>query len=411
MTELANGFTVLTESTKFPGNVHMGFLLGVGTRDETAETSGSLLAIKNTYLKTIKHTNETINYGMIQMSGGAMSMDYDQETSYYRGHSLDYDVTDMFQMMVDIALEPRSVMSANVAKDKNRKSHALKKHLMKFDPFAYNEELLLKTAFGYNTLGMPLHGLESNVENIDARVLQKFMMDNITPRKCVIVANGINNHNEFVNLAKERLGELTAVPEHKYTRTPSQYLGGEFRNWTETPQTSITVGFEGVHWKSSSQAVLAVAAELLGNSGHGLTSQASQIVAENAFVDSAQSINAHFSDSGVFGFQVIGSGSHSADLMSVLLQELNELKSAVSDEDLNRAKNRLKMSVLHDVECHGNRLEEMARNYSAFGGELNFHKYSEKIDAVTSSDITSVRNISLTILRPLRAYLPLTQPS
>jgi processing peptidase subunit beta len=65
VTNLTNGFTVLTESASFPGTVNMGFLMDVGTRDETAETSGSLLAIKNTYLKTLKHTNETINYGMI----------------------------------------------------------------------------------------------------------------------------------------------------------------------------------------------------------------------------------------------------------------------------------------------------------------------------------------------------------
>jgi hypothetical protein len=56
---------VVTESQSFPGAVHMGFLIDVGTRDETPETSGALLALKNTYLKTLKHTNETINYGMI----------------------------------------------------------------------------------------------------------------------------------------------------------------------------------------------------------------------------------------------------------------------------------------------------------------------------------------------------------
>ena len=136
VTNLANGFTVLTESSAFPGTVNMGFLLDVGTRDETAETSGALLALKNTYLKTLKHTNETINYGMIQMSGGAMQMDYDQERTYFRGHCLEYDTIDMFQMMVDIALEPRSVMAANVAKSKNQKSHDLANHLASFDPFS-----------------------------------------------------------------------------------------------------------------------------------------------------------------------------------------------------------------------------------------------------------------------------------
>lgn len=182
-TTLSNGFTVLTESEDFPGAVHMGFLMNVGTRDETPETSGALLALKNVYLKTLKHTNETVNYGMIQMSGGDMEMDYDQETTYFRGHCIEYDTVDMFQMLVDIALEPRSVLAANVAKSKNRKSHDLAHHLAKYDPFAFNEDLLLRTAYGYNSLGMPRLGLEGNVENIDARILQKFIMDNVTPRK------------------------------------------------------------------------------------------------------------------------------------------------------------------------------------------------------------------------------------
>lgn len=138
VTNLTNGFTVLTESSSFPGPVHMGFLVDVGTRDETMETTGALCALKNTYLKTLKHTNETINYGMIQMSGGNMTMDYDQERMYFKGHCIEYDVIDMFQMMVDIALEPRSVLAANVARSKNAKSHDLFNHLCKFDPFANN---------------------------------------------------------------------------------------------------------------------------------------------------------------------------------------------------------------------------------------------------------------------------------
>jgi len=63
--------------------------------------------------------------------------------------------------------------------------------LAKFDPFSNNQELLLRTAYGFNTLGMPRLGLEKNVGYLDARVLQQFIMDNITPKKCLIVASGI----------------------------------------------------------------------------------------------------------------------------------------------------------------------------------------------------------------------------
>jgi processing peptidase subunit beta len=39
--------------------------LNVGARDENNETSGSLLSMKNTYMKTVLNTNETVNYGMV----------------------------------------------------------------------------------------------------------------------------------------------------------------------------------------------------------------------------------------------------------------------------------------------------------------------------------------------------------
>ena len=74
----------------------------------------------------------------------------------------------------------------------------------------------MRTAYGYNTLGMPRLGLAKNVDNIVARLLQQFIMDNITPRKCLIVASGVKNHKEYVDLTKERLGNLYPVPEHDF---------------------------------------------------------------------------------------------------------------------------------------------------------------------------------------------------
>lgn len=65
--------------------------------------------------------------------------------------------------MVDVALEPRSVLAANVAQSKNQKSHDLANQMSLFDPFANSEELLLKTAYGDNTIGQPLLGRADNI--------------------------------------------------------------------------------------------------------------------------------------------------------------------------------------------------------------------------------------------------------
>ena len=110
---------------------------------------------------------------------------------------------------------------------------------------------------------------------------------------------------------------------------------------------------------------------------------------KNNFVDGASSLNHHFSDSGLFGISVEGPGSHSQDLMNLAIEELNALKEPIDETELNRAKNILKMNVLMAMERTDDRLEEIARNFMTFG-DLTFHQYCEKIDAVTSYDINNV---------------------
>lgn len=320
-------------------------------------------------------------------------MDYDQERMFFKGHCLEYDTIDMFQMLVDIALEPRSVMAANVARSKNRKSHDLHKHLHKYDPFSDNLEMLLRTAYGYNTLGMPRLGLEHNIDNIDARMLQQFIMDNITPKKCLIVASGVKNHKEYVDLVKERLGDLLPVPEHLYKRTPSEYIGGEFRTWTETPQTNILLAFQTSPWAHEDTAAYHVINTLIGNSQHG-KNRAYNLTKTHNFVDQVQSLNNHFSDSGLFGITIEGAGSHSQDLLQVALEEVSRLKDRVGDEELARAKNKLKMNILLGLEKQEDRLEEIAKNFLTYG-DLTFHKYAEQIDAVTADDISRAASRAL----------------
>jgi len=119
------------------------------------------------------------------------------------------------------------------------------------------------------------------------------------------------------------------------------------------------------------------------------------LMQKNNFVDSASAINSHFSDSGLFGLQIEGPGSHSAELMNVLVEELNQLREPIPEQELARAKNILKMNVLLAMENQEERLEEVARNFQTFGN-LTFHQYCEKIDAVTSDSINSVASETLT---------------
>lgn len=65
ISKLANGVTIVTEKESFPSLVSLTIGIKVGSRNETLETSGSLLSMKNTYYKSLIKTNETINFGMV----------------------------------------------------------------------------------------------------------------------------------------------------------------------------------------------------------------------------------------------------------------------------------------------------------------------------------------------------------
>jgi len=156
---------VLTESESYPSRVDLGILLNVGTRDETHETSGSLLSIKNTYFKTVYQTNETVNYGMVQMSGGEFEMDYNHETAYFKAHCLAHDAIDILSMMSDCALEPRSVTAANVGIEKNNDTHRIEDVAKTGESF---NDTIFKVAYGNHGLGLPLRGYRNNIGNLTA---------------------------------------------------------------------------------------------------------------------------------------------------------------------------------------------------------------------------------------------------
>lgn len=137
-------------------------------------------------------------------------MDYDQETSLFSAHCLEHDVVDVLRMVSDCALEPRSVVAANVGIGKNKNS--LAREASNNSGFDVNDTLF-RTAYGLQGLGMPLLGLASNVEYLNANTLQSFQINTITPNRIVVGGSNVQNHEEFVELVQDKLSFIPAQEE------------------------------------------------------------------------------------------------------------------------------------------------------------------------------------------------------
>jgi predicted Zn-dependent peptidase len=277
----------LTESVSIPSTVHIGVFIDVGSRDETNETSGSMLSLKNTYLKTAINTSETVNYGITQMSGGEFEMDYNRENSYYHASCLSHDVVDVFSMIADSAFEPKNFVSSSVGMYKNSNSHKLETHLGGNEVFTDN---VFQAAFGRRNLGMPIHGFRSNVNYLSAYVIQKFQAAVLNPERIIIAGAGVEAHEEFVDVVSQKLAS-TILPAKSSEREVAKYVGGEVRNLTEANNIHVVLAFEGANHANS--VPLLLAEEILGN-GRKLGRIQKNILNKHVFIDGAQAINSNF---------------------------------------------------------------------------------------------------------------------
>ena len=87
------------------------------------------------------------------------------------------------------------------------------------------------------------------------------------------------------------------------------------------------MAFESVPWKSGNTPAFYLMQTLMEL---GKT----DLMRDNDFVDSSSAINSHFTDSGLFGMSIEGPGSHSAELLSTMLEQLNSLREPIPDGQL-----------------------------------------------------------------------------
>jgi len=108
----------------------------------------------------------------------------------------------------------------------------------------------------------------------------------------------------------------------------------------------------------------------------------------NHFVDGVAGINSSFSDSGLFGIRVSGSGNYSSDILKVATSTLKSLANGVSESELSAAKAIAKNNIGLALERSSSRLEESVKNYRTFG-KIVTDDYFGAIDSISASQVSS----------------------
>ena len=97
-----------------------------------------------------------------------------------------------------------------------------------------------------------------------------------------------------------------------------------------------------------------------------------------------------FADSGVFGVHAATGPEDVAELMPVLLNELERASQDISEQELSRARAQLRAGLLMTLENPAARAGQLARQIQLFGRVIPIAELIAEIEDITAADITTL---------------------
>ena len=194
---------------------------------------------------------------------------------------------------------------------------------------------------------------------------------------------------------------------------PSHYTGG-FLSLPAIPPPAnpalprlshIHLAFEALSISSRDIYALATLQTILGGGGSfsaggpgkGMYSRLySNVLNQYGWVESAVAFNHSYTDSGLFGISASCVPSKVSSMLEVMCRELNALtlpagsSQSLQDEEVKRAKNQLRSSLLMNLESRMVELEDLGRQVQSFGVKVSVWEMCRMIDSLTIDDLRRV---------------------
>jgi predicted Zn-dependent peptidase len=243
-------------------------------------------------------------------------------------------------------------------------------------------ELLTATAYPDQPIGRAILGTPDGVASFDRNAITRYLEAHYRPASMIVGAAGALEHARIVDDAARR---FSALPAEAPPPAPAAvYRGGETKLRRKLEQAHITVAFEGPSFNDPGHYAAHVFSHAVGG---GMSSRLFQDVRENrGLAYSIYSFDWAYADTGLFGFYAATSAKHVGDLIPVSLDCLSDATASLTEEEVERAKAQLKVSVLIALESSGARAEQIARQHLAFGRTIGREELIAKIDAIGVED-------------------------
>jgi processing peptidase subunit alpha len=437
MTTLSNGVRVVSQET-FRQCTTISALIQVGSRYEDDETAGCTHLIEQMAFKATENRSHAEVVGALESIGGVPSATASREEMVYSVDVLREHTKSAVELLSDCVTRPkmlpeeledsRQVVGFLLEMSRDQVSGNVQGNVM---------EELTSVAFGGSSdsssslkpLGRPLF-YDPNEEQRSSphptvTTVKEFHANHFVGENIVVSAAGLL-HSEAVELATEYFGHIPRTSGNQEVQqkreaalVQNEYVGGcRLVSIPNLDFVHVGLGFETGGWHDSDLVPACVLVALLGGGdsfsaggpGKGMYSRLyREVLNMCGWVESILGVSLIHTDIGCVGIVGSTEPQYANSLYRVMCDQwLSAANEPVDDIALSRARNRLKSSVLMNLESRLVLGDDMARQVATYGKRESSNAVCRRIDAVTKEDLMRVAQRGLASNPSVVAYGDLT---
>jgi predicted Zn-dependent peptidase len=380
---LPNGLIVLTEEMQHIRSVSIGIWIKTGSRDEDLQWNGISHFIEHMVFKGTKHRSAEEIARQVDSIGGNMDAFTAKECVCFNVKVLDDHLPIAMDVLSDLVLNP-VFNGADITRERGVILEEIK--MDEDSPDYLVHEIFTQNFWKDHPLGKPILGTKETVKKFEQPVVLDFYGQRFAPGNLIICAAGNLKHAQFVELVAKHFAQMQAKKNGFHSPQPKIVPRIIMRNKKALEQVQICVGVPShpiAHQKRYASYILNT---LLGG---GMSSRLFQNIRERQGLAYAiySDLNP-YRDTGCLSVYAGTSRESAGKVVQSIVSEFRKLKTeTVPPEELRRAKDQLKGSLMLSLESSTARMSNLARQEMYFDRFYTLDELIEKIEGVTAEEL------------------------
>lgn len=380
MTTLPNGLRVVTYHVPYVQTVSLGLWVGAGSRCETPVNNGIAHFLEHMAFKGTTTRSAFDIARQIEAVGGDLNAATSQDLTYYYASLLKEDTHLGIEILADI-LQNSTFQQDEMEKERNVVLQEIDQTNDTPDDVIFDH--FQSVAFPGQPLGRPILGTPQTVKSFTKEMLTDFIHQHYHPSEMVFAAAGNLESSPVADWVEQAFSFSPCMKGPQIES--SVYQGGYSHVVKDLEQQHFVLGFEGVPLTHPDFYLAHCYAGLLGG---GMSSRLFQEVREKrGLVYGISAFSSSYQEAGLFGIYTGTSENKLEEIIKIIFSEIEKTTFELMDEEVDRAKNQLKASILMAQESTFYWANTLARQILTWGQPRSLPDMLSRIDSIDKDDL------------------------